>query len=99
MKTKLPESITTVDEAKAFIKELYDNGEAFHPEDDATDIIWDLPSNQVPTLEECVKLNELMTAIYALPECKLKHRQPNSIPYMDFDPCGYLSDLDGHVME
>ena len=35
MKTKLPEKISTVQEAKAFLSDLYYNNESYHPEDSA----------------------------------------------------------------
>lgn len=41
MKTTLPTAINTIEEAKTFLTELNTNGEAYHPEDDAHDIIWD----------------------------------------------------------
>lgn len=62
------------------------NSEAFHPEDDAHDILWDLEN--VPTYEECEQLNKLMDDIYNLPGNDGKH--DNSIA---FCPCGFLLDL------
>jgi hypothetical protein len=38
MKTRLPESINSIAEANDFFTDLYNNDEAFHPEDDAHDI-------------------------------------------------------------
>lgn len=86
MKTALPDSIKTVEEAKAFLTALHSNSEAFHPEDDAHDILWDLEN--VPTYEECEQLNKLMDDIYNLPGNDGKH--DNSIA---FCPCGFLLDL------
>lgn len=62
MLTKLPQSITTIDEARKLLTDLYNNGESFHPEDDANDIVGDLF-----TKEEGDKLNDLMGQIYDLP--------------------------------
>lgn len=81
MRTKLPLSINTVEEAKAFLHELHSNGEAYHPEDDAHDIVWG--SCPEATEEECDRLNKLMRDIY------------DNIDFYEtgFDPCGYLLDL------
>lgn len=87
MKTKLPTAISTVDEAKAFLTELVTNGEAFHCEDDARDIVWNLPAEQQPTLPQCDLLNKLMNDIYNLPGNDGKH--DNSI---DFCPCAFVLD-------
>lgn len=89
MKTTLPVSINTVGEAKAFLAELYTNGESFHPEDDAHDILW----NEVEVSPaEADQLNALMSMIYELPECTPKHDGEIGL-YMDFDPCGYILDI------
>lgn len=37
-KTNVPDGIKTIEEAKTFLTELYKNGEAYHPEDDANEI-------------------------------------------------------------
>lgn len=83
MKTKLPETITTVDQAKQFLTELHKNGEAFHCEDDAHDIDF---VNCDPTPAEREKLNNLMLDIYWLPGNR-------AAGPMEFDPCGFLVDL------
>jgi len=62
MKTTLPNKIETVEEAKKFLTDLYNNNEAFHPDDNAHDIIW--PDKPNPSKEELDKLNELMEACY-----------------------------------
>lgn len=59
MKTNLPLIITTVAEAKAFLTELHSNGEAYHFEDDHTQLVGD-PF----TLSEGLHLNSLMGNIY-----------------------------------
>ena len=87
MKTKLPEKITTVDEAKALLTELHNNSESFHPEDDATDII-NGRCDKVFTKEEGDKLNKLTEQIYALP----------GVPD-EWDPCDHYLKLFGHTYE
>lgn len=78
MKTTLPPDIMTIIEAKKFLTELYNNGESFHPQDDATLIDWDC---EPPTKEEADQLNILMYDIY-------------QIGVSLFDPCEYLLLLD-----
>lgn len=81
MKTNLYRTIATVEDAKAFLKELYDNKELFHPEDDAHDIIWaEMTDEEKPTKEECDRLNELMASCYEVADIE------------KFDPCGYIID-------
>ena len=75
MKTNLPKEIRSVEHAKAFLTELFGNDEGFHPEDDATDLIWSIPAEQIPTMDECKQLNKLMDDIYDLG---------------GFDPCEYI---------
>lgn len=90
MKTKLPEQITTVEEAKAFLTELHKNGESYHPEDDANDIVSGIgthPGLHLFNQEEGDKLNKLMNDIYDIPGNQDIHK-------MVFDPCGFLLDLD-----
>ncbi len=81
MKTKLPVAITTVDEAKAFLSELYKNDESYHPEDDANDIEWD--GDNPPTKQECDQMNKLMDDIYSL-----KGQEGNLAKV--FCPCEFL---------
>ncbi len=81
MKTVLPVSINSVEEAKAFLTELHKNNETFHPEDDAHDLSGDLF-----TSDEADQLNKLMEDIYNLPGNE-------SVQTMVFDPCGFLLDL------
>ena len=61
MKTNLDQPITNADEAKAYLTELFNNGESYHPEDDANDIIW---TDFEPTEEELNRLNENMELVY-----------------------------------
>lgn len=63
MKTQLPSDINTIADAEKFLSELAKNGESFHPEDDANDIIW---SGESPSKSECDHLNKLMDDIYQL---------------------------------
>ena len=87
MKTKLPEKITNVDEAKEFLTALHSNGEQFHPEDDANDII-NSRNDHLFTKEEGDKLNKLTEQIYALP----------GVPD-EWDPCDHYLKLFGHTYE
>lgn len=80
MKTTLPESISTIEEANAFLTELNNNREVFHPEDDAHDIIWDMPKEHAPTHDECDKLNSLMEQMYEIE---------------GYDPCEIICTLNG----
>lgn len=82
MKTKLPDSIKTVEEAKVFLTELHNNGESYHPEDSPHDIAW-AEGVEPPTHEECEKLYRLMDDIYNLPGNTGEQ----------FDPCGFYLDL------
>lgn len=75
LKTTLPTSIKTKKQAEKFLKELSLNGETFHPEDDANEIVWNLPKNQIPNKIECDKLNQLMN------QC---------MHVKNFDPCEFL---------
>lgn len=84
-KTSFPLAITTVEEAKTFLTDLYNNGESFHCEDDAKDIAWNFKA----TIAQCNHLNKLMEDIYNLPGNDGKH--DNSIA---FCPCGFLLNLD-----
>jgi hypothetical protein len=62
MKTNLDRTITTQDEAEDFLNELFENGESFHPEDSAHEIVW--ASCPTPTHNEMIKLNNLMNATF-----------------------------------
>lgn len=61
MRTALPAAISNVEEAKTFLTELNNNGEVFHPEDNANELVGDLF-----TKEEGDKLNKLMSEILSL---------------------------------
>lgn len=82
MKTKLPDSITTVAEAKKLLADLIENNECFHPEDDAHGIMWDTAK---ASHVECDQLNKLMEDIYNLPGNDGRHIEP-----MIFDPCEFI---------
>lgn len=58
--TKLPASINSLDEAKAYLRTLWKNGEAYHPEDDATDCL-----RKIATHDEAVHMNKLMNQVYS----------------------------------
>lgn len=86
MKTTLPVSIKTVEEAKAFLTALHANGEAYHPEDDAHRVDWH--ATEVITNGDCEQLNRLMKDIYNLPGNDGRHCER-----MIFDPCEFVTDL------
>lgn len=86
MNTILPKNIKTVYEAKKFILTLHKNGESYHPEDPAEDIISHSTNKRKFTDEEAVKLNSLMNDIYNLEG----NNYPND---MVFDPCEFLIKL------
>lgn len=89
MKTNLPASILTVQEAKEFLTVLFDNGESYHPEDDAADVgNWSMTIFlPIFTEPEAEQLNKLMEDIYNLEGNNGNHANPI------FDPCGFLLDL------
>ncbi len=87
MKTSLPESIKTIDEAKAFLTDLYNNGESYHPEDSAEGIVWNNGVEVSPA--EAEQLDSLMSDIYMLPGNDGRHNDP-----LAFDPAGFLLELD-----
>lgn len=82
MLTKLPTEITNIERAKSFLSDLHNNGEAYHPEDDAHDIVWHVKPEHCPTPEECDQLNKLMDQIYQLD---------------GFDACEYLLSLHDNI--
>lgn len=63
MRTKLPDSIKTVEEAKMFLAELVSNNEEYHPEDDAMEVEWIMAE---VSQDERMQLNKLMDDIYDL---------------------------------
>lgn len=60
MKTRIPEALTSMDDVRAYLKELHDNNEAYHPEDDAREI------DNLFTREEGERLNETMNRVYEI---------------------------------
>ena len=60
-KTNLKRTIKTDRDAIRFILDLFFNGEDYHPEDDAHDVIW---YTFKPTKTERDQLNNLMNQIY-----------------------------------
>lgn len=88
MKTILPSAIETVEQAKAFLTDLFNNNEAYHPEEDAHETKWENKSiNEQPTEQERDQLNKLMEDIYDLDGNNGNHRNPK------FDPCEFLLNL------
>lgn len=92
MKTRLPVRISSILDAQVFLKALYTNGEAYHPEDDALNIDWDCDPR--PTVDEQMRLNLLMADIYNLPGNDGRHCEP-----MVFDPCTFLLELDPEYLQ
>ena len=84
MKTILPPKIETVEQAKAFLTDLFNNNEVYHPEEDAHYIVWETVN---PSEQERDKLNELMEDIYNLDGNNGNHHSPK------FDPCEFLLNL------
>lgn len=68
MKTVLPDSIKTKEQGEAFLRELWSNGEAFHPDDSAHNTVWTVPEEQVPTEAECDQLDRLMDECLQVPD-------------------------------
>lgn len=91
MKTTMPEAIKTQAEAKQFLQQLHDNDESFHPEDDATTIIWNgehaHKGKYLFTRKEGETLNKLMNDIYSL-------EGNSNVQDMAFDPCAMLLHCD-----
>lgn len=79
LKTVLPASINTIQQAKKLLRELEANGESYHPEDDATDCL-----SHIATKEQGELLNKLMVDIYNLEGNNGNHANPV------FDPCLFL---------
>lgn len=63
MKTLLPQQITSELEAKKYLSDLEKNGELYHPDDPAEDII-DQNGAFIFTPEEAPKLNSLMAQVF-----------------------------------
>jgi hypothetical protein len=63
MKTKTPNYINSVEEAKDFLRDLFNNGEAYNPEDDAIDVIKVDSGDRVFTDDEAEEMNVLMSQV------------------------------------
>lgn len=81
LKTKLPDTIASFDQAKQYLTDLHNNGEAYHPEDSAGDCLEGISE------ADAAHMDTLMIRVY--------------IHFTDAkaDPCKFLLDLDGHIME
>lgn len=86
MKTNIPLSINTIEEAKLFLSELHSNGETYHPEDKAADCLENI------TDEEATQLEILMNEIYILPE-NIESTKNGGYD-LAFDPCEFILHLD-----
>ena len=82
MKTKLPEEITSVKEIENLFNELAKNGELYHIEDDAHDIIFSKTEQRMFTDEEADKLESLVTQCYALVEDPCEYAYNAFVKYM-----------------
>lgn len=61
LQTQLPDSINSIDEAKAYLKALYDNQEHYHCDDTVTvDYFGGI------TKEQCRQMNRLMEQVFAV---------------------------------
>lgn len=89
MKTQLPTAITTRLEAEALLTALHSNGEAYHPEDAAGQIISYETHQRLFSDTEAAQLDLLMEQIYNLPGNDGNHAGP-----LSFDPCEHLLNLD-----
>lgn len=79
LKTTLPDQINNIEDAKKYLSELYNNGESYHPDDDASDILFE--GDECVDSYTAIKMNALMDRIYFLAK------------NTDFDPCGYILSL------
>jgi hypothetical protein len=64
MTTKLPTQLTNESEVVNFITELYNNGEFFHLDDNAEDIISNVTNERLFTDSEAEKINELLNQAF-----------------------------------
>ena len=62
----LPNDLYSEQQAADYLHFLYEKGLIYHPEEDATEIIWD--GEIVPTKEQQIKMNELMDEVWAFIE-------------------------------
>lgn len=81
LKTTLPEQITSLAEAKAYLIELHKHGEHYHPEDRAADCLNGLHE------QDAHHMDFLMEEVYTY------------FNEAGLDPCKFLLDLDGHIIE
>lgn len=79
MKTVLPRSIMDITGAKEFLRALFLNGESYHPEDGAQNIVSVSSGHPVFSPAEAKTLNRLMAEVYDLKQ---------------IDPCEYLLELE-----
>jgi hypothetical protein len=77
MKTRIPSKFISRKQAEKFLQRLHENGESFHPEEDAHDII-NYKGEPLFTDAEARKMNLAISRIYE---------------FKGFDPCEFLNDL------
>lgn len=59
MKTALPNQISTLEQAKSYLKNLYENGDSYHPEDSAADCFENIDA------ETAKRMDDLMDQVYS----------------------------------
>lgn len=84
LKIQLPETIQSAEQARQFLDLLCTNNLTYHPEDSAHDVDWHLPTEELPTHEECEQLDKLMADIYNMEGNNGNHATPK------FCPCEYI---------
>lgn len=104
MKTNLDRRINSIREAKAFLFELYKNGEGINPDDDAHEIVWGQPSI-APSYDELEQLNKLMGRVWAIARRSffdpheyildklMPYREPEGHRLIDFESITFESTL------
>lgn len=80
MKTELPKGIFTVNEARRFLRKLFNNGEAFHPDDSAFGVIDGSTGMMLFNDDEAGQLDTLVA-------------QMQDLESDDFDICKFLLEL------
>lgn len=61
MKTNFNRTIQTIAEAKTYLKELFNNGESYHPDECAVFIEWNI--GYEPHVYECIQMDALMEQV------------------------------------
>jgi len=64
LKTKLPDTIRTIEQAKSYLTELHKNGESYHPDESAFEIVWQFEGD--PPRHQLLSLDRLMDQIHKI---------------------------------